>query len=215
MTGSKMRRRISMAFLLAGILGVGVWTWSIVRGAIFQRSADRIFDDQTSIAPQRPASPSPPEPGALIGRLAIPRLHLHAIVLEGTDSRTLDVALGHVPGTALPGHFGNVAIAGHRDTLFRCLRNISKGDLIVLQATESSYTYSVENTAIVKPQDISVLAPASKLKITLVTCYPFNFIGRAPDRFIVQACLLPKQPAEPGPIARPLLTREEVNRPTP
>jgi sortase A len=195
--------------LLAGIIGVGIWVWSIVRGALFQSRANREFDEQTQNAPP-PSSAPPhsavtpfPEPGALIGRLMIPRLHLHAMVREGTDEDTLDVALGHVRGTALPGGSGNVAIAGHRDTLFRCLRDISKDDLIVFQTIHGSYTYDVETTAIVKPQDVGVLAPGSRSEITLVTCYPFHYVGPAPDRFIVKARLLSPKPARQGPARKP------------
>jgi LPXTG-site transpeptidase (sortase) family protein len=96
------------------------------------------------------------------------------------------VALGHVPGTALPGQTGNVGIAGHRDTLFRCLRKISKNDRIVIQTTHGNYTYFVERTNIVKPQDVGVLVSATGSEITLITCYPFRYIGSAPDRFFVK-----------------------------
>jgi len=178
--------------LLAGIAAVAVWTWWTVRGAVFQSRENRIFDSQTRNAPVRP-SPMPrapsPQTGALVGRLVIPKLHLRAIVREGTDEDTLDVALGHVPGTALPGQSGNVGIAGHRDTLFRCLRNISKNDRIVLQTTYGNYTYFVERTNIVKPRDVGVLASGTGSEITLITCYPFRYVGSAPDRFIVKARL--------------------------
>jgi sortase A len=177
--------------LLAGIAAVAIWTWWTVRGAVFQRRENRIFDNQRS-APERP-SPSPlalsPQAGALVGRLVIPKLHLRAIVREGTDGDTLDVALGHVSGTALPGQTGNVGIAGHRDTLFRCLRNISMNDRIVFQTAYGSYTYFVERTNIVKPQDVGVLAPGTHSEITLITCYPFRYVGPAPDRFVVTARL--------------------------
>lgn len=179
-----------------------MWVWSMVRGAAFQHTADQVFDEQVHSAPPRPsAAPLPkPEPDALVGRLVIPRLHLHAIVREGVDRKALDVALGHVPGTALPGQNGNVGIAGHRDTLFRCLRDISKDDLIVFQTTHGTYSYQVEKTSIVKPQDVAVLAPGAHSEITLVTCYPFYYVGPAPDRFIVKARLLP--PAQTRQTAR-------------
>jgi len=175
--------------LLAGIAAVGVWGWSVVRRAVFQSRESRGFDGQTRAAPP-PSSAAPrPEPGASLGRLIIPRLHLRAMVREGTGDDTLDVALGHVPGTALPEQAGNVAIAGHRDTLFRCLRNISRDDLIVFQTARGSYTYHVERTAIVAPRDVGVLAAGSYSEITLITCYPFHYVGPAPNRFIVTARL--------------------------
>ncbi len=120
----------------------------------------------------------------------IKRLNLRAIVREGTDDDTLDVALGHVKGTALPGQSGNIGIAGHRDTLFRCLRDIHTGDRIVLETTRGNYTYDVERIGIVTPKDVDVLAPAAYSAMTLVTCYPFRYVGAAPDRFIVRARLV-------------------------
>jgi len=175
--------------LLAGSAAIAVWAWWTVRGVVFQSRENEAFDNQKLSAPRRSSRPPTPQPGALIGRLVIPGLHLRAIVREGTDDDTLDVALGHVPGTALPGQTGNVAIAGHRDTLFRCLRNISKNDWIVFQTTHGSYTYRVEGTAIVKPQDVGVLASGPHPEITLITCYPFHYVGPAPGRFIVKARL--------------------------
>jgi sortase A len=202
-----MRKWISTALLLAGIAGVGIWAWSIVRSAIYQSRANREFDERIDEQARgnspRSAQSSPPKSGSLIGRLVIPRLHLHEMVREGTDNGTLDVALGHVPGTALPGASGNVGIAGHRDTLFRALRNISRDDLIVFQTTHGTYLYDVENTAIVKPQNVGVLAPGSHSEITLVTCYPFHYVGPAPDRFIVKARLLSPKVAGVGPARKP------------
>jgi sortase A len=186
---------------VAGVVGVGIWAWSVVRSDLSQRRASREFDEQARNAPpqQQPGVvPPSPLPGDLIGRLLIPRLHMQAMVREGTDSRTLDVALGHITGTSLPGAAGNVAIAGHRDTLFRCLRNISKEDQIVFQTTYGSYTYDVEDTKIVNPRDVTVLAPGPDSEITLVTCYPFNFVGPAPDRFVVRARLISSQAAARG-----------------
>jgi len=202
---SKTRNCVSTILLLAGILGVGIWTWSMLHTAVSQREASRRFDEQMRNAPPPRAReiPPAPKPGALIGRLVIPHLNLRAMVREGTDYRTLDIALGHVRGTAMPGAAGNVAIAGHRDTLFRCLKDITKDDRIVFETTYGTYTYSVENTLIVKPKDVGVLAPGSESQITLVTCYPFYYVGAAPDRFIVQGRLLPgdlavREPAVPN-----------------
>lgn len=205
-----MRKPISNTLLLAGIILIGIWACSIARVALFQERASQAFDDQVRAATPPPAVTPPtatvappPEPGALLGRLVIPRLGLRAMVREGTDEDTLDLALGHVPGTAMPGGPGNVAIAGHRDTLFRCLRDISKDDRIVFQTTQGNYTYGVENTAVVKPDDTGVLASGSDSEITLVTCYPFYYVGPAPDRFIVKARLLPSDPVRQGPVQEP------------
>jgi len=126
-------------------------------------------------------------PSALIGRLEIPRLGLSVMVREGADNGTLRKAVGHIPGTALPGVIGNVALAGHRDTFFRPLRNIKKGDDIDLQTERGTYRYVVESTKIVGPRDVGVLAASGGETLTLVTCYPFYYVGSAPKRFIVRA----------------------------
>lgn len=133
-------------------------------------------------------------PSAVIGRLEIPNLHLTAMVREGVDAGTLRRAVGHIPGTALPGGRGNVGLAGHRDTFFRALRNIQEGDAIELQTGNGSYRYAVESTRVVKPHDIHVLDSSTKEILTLVTCYPFYYLGSAPDRFVVRAALVAVSP---------------------
>ena len=103
------------------------------------------------------------------------------------------MALGHISGTAFPGENGNVGIAGHRDTLFRALGRIAKNDQIQFQTLSGSYLYEVESTKIVSPQSVAVLAPGDHPQITLVTCYPFYYVGSAPDRFVVKARLVSHQ----------------------
>ena len=127
------------------------------------------------------------QPHEVIGRLAIPRLHVSAVVLEGDDDAALRFGAGHVPGTPLPAHPGNVGIAAHRDTVFRRLRNIAIRDVIQLTTPEGSYHYRVTSTEIVRPQDTGVLDSSTGDELTLVTCYPFSYIGPAPLRFIVHA----------------------------
>jgi sortase A len=128
-----------------------------------------------------------PQLHEVIGRLAIPRLHVSAVVLEGDDDAALRFGAGHVPGTPLPAHPGNVGIAAHRDTVFRRLRNIAIRDVIQLTTPEGSYHYRVTSTEIVRPQDTGVLDSSTGEELTLVTCYPFSYIGPAPLRFIVHA----------------------------
>ena len=132
---------------------------------------------------------SPSVNNGVIGRLTIPRLDLSAIVREGTDEATLSLALGHIPRTALPGQKGNVGVAGHRDTLFRGLRDIRKKDLIQFDTPSGSYLYQVSTTEIVTPRNVEVLQGGQHPELTLITCYPFSYIGSAPDRFIVKAQL--------------------------
>jgi sortase A len=129
----------------------------------------------------------PPALNAVIGRLEIPRLKLAVMVREGAGENTLRRAVGHIPGTALPGNLGNVGLAGHRDTFFRSLRNIRKNDTIELQTTAGTYRYVVNSTRIVTPRDVSVLKASGGETLTLVTCYPFYYVGSAPRRFIVHA----------------------------
>jgi sortase A len=129
--------------------------------------------------------------GSSLGQIEISSIGLTAIIEEGDGGRTLRQAIGHIPGTALPGQQGNVVLAGHRDTFFRPLRNIHKGDEITLTTLDASYRYRVDFTEVVEPQDTEVLDASDKAILTLVTCYPFYFVGPAPKRFIVRASRMP------------------------
>ena len=144
---------------------------------------------ETPVKPNSPTVPRPPH-GSLIGRVAIPRLNLSAVVREGVDEETLRRAVGHVPSTQLAGTEGNFAIAAHRDTLFRALKDIKIGDRVAFEAPGATYDYRVISTQIVKPSDVSVLKPQGDQKLlTMITCYPFYYVGSAPKRFIVTARL--------------------------
>jgi len=140
----------------------------------------------TAMAPPAAASP-PPENGAPIGRLEIPSAGISVIVAAGTDDLTLQRGVGHIDGTALPGEPGNIALAGHRDTVFRGLRKLRPADLIFLVTPSGSFEYAVESLQTVEPERTDVLDASSHPTLTLVTCYPFDFIGPAPLRFIVRA----------------------------
>lgn len=126
-------------------------------------------------------------PDGLIGRIEIPRLGVSVVVVEDTGTSTLLRAAGHITGTALPGEPGNVGIAGHRDTFFRPLRNIRRNDVITLTTLRGEYRYRVVSIKVVSPDDVAVLNPDGNEILTLVTCYPFYFVGSAPSRFIVRA----------------------------
>jgi sortase A len=125
--------------------------------------------------------------GSPLGRIEISSIGVVAMIMEGVDGRTLRHAVGHIPGTPLPGQQGNVALAGHRDTFFRGLRNIHKDDEITLTTLHGSYRYHVDSTQVVEPENVKVLAATADDVLTLVTCYPFYFVGPAPRRFIVRA----------------------------
>ena len=143
-------------------------------------------------SPPRATEPTTPQHDSLLGRIEIGRLNLSAMVREGVDAKTLSTSVGHVPSTPLPGHAGNFALAAHRDTLFRALKDIRRDDLITFESQNRTYTYRVYHTLIVKPTDVGVLQSDGHDTLTLITCYPFYYIGSAPERFIVQARLVPE-----------------------
>ncbi|HEX4956455.1 MAG TPA: class D sortase [Thermoanaerobaculia bacterium] len=136
-----------------------------------------------------------PEHGELIGRLEIPGAGISVIVAAGTDALTLRRGVGHIDGTALPGEPGNVGLAGHRDTVFRGLREVRPADRILLVTADGSFEYEVESLETVTPERGDVLDPSPHPTLTLVTCYPFDFIGPAPLRFIVRAREVARRPS--------------------
>ena len=147
-------------------------------------------------------------PGAVesfIGKIEIPRLGVSAAVLEGVDDRTLRNAVGHVPGSAVPGKSGRVTLAGHRDTFFRGLKHVRISDRIRVTAQRVEYEYKVTSTQVVSPERVDVIAATSEPRLTLVTCYPFSYIGRAPLRFIVHA-----EPVPPESKSAPLAPQQPV-----
>ena len=135
----------------------------------------------------RSLPPVPLPVGALIGRIEIPRLSLSTVVLQGDSDEVLRKGVGHIPNTSLPGGSGNVAIAGHRDTFFRALKDIRRDDDITVATTAGTYHYRVDSVQVVRPNETHVLEPSQQASLTLVTCYPFRFIGAAPKRYIVHA----------------------------
>jgi len=149
---------------------------------------------EPGVAPA-PATPSPPAraplaAGAWVARFDAPSVHLSATVLEGTDDATLARAAGHIEDTAFPGDPGNFGIAGHRDTTFRPVRHLHVGDPLTITTADHLYSYRITKTMIVDPKDVYVLDDADHPTLTLVTCYPFEFVGHAPKRFIVSADLV-------------------------
>jgi sortase A len=177
----------SQAALLAAAAGLlGYCGFVLADTWIFQRQAGRLFD-RLHLQPASLAGPGAAAMGGLVGRMEITRLGISVAIAEGTDHATLRRAAGHILGTALPGRSGNVGIAGHRDTLFRPLRNIREDDVITLTTLQGEYRYRVVSTKIVSPSDVAVLNPDGHEILTLVTCHPFYFVGPGPNRFIVRA----------------------------
>lgn len=174
----------SYLVLVAGTCVLGYVVYVYASAYAFQKSA---FIDFSSHPPQAPAVERLLSEGSVLGRLQIERLGLSAVVVQGDSPWVLRRAIGHVPGTALPGEYGNVALAGHRDKLFRALRKTREGDIISLETAQGEYQYEVQSTAIVAPTDMQVLQSSGGEELTLITCYPFYYIGPAPDRFIVRA----------------------------
>jgi sortase A len=129
------------------------------------------------------------EPSESLAVLRIPKLHLEVPVLNGTNEFTLNRGVGRIAGTSLPGQDGNIGIAGHRDGFFRGLKDISTGDAIELITTSGTDVYVVDQILITSPADVRVLRARTKRSLTLVTCYPFYFVGPAPSRYIVEASL--------------------------
>lgn len=128
-----------------------------------------------------------PRDGEAIAKLTIPRLDTELYVVEGDDTADLRRGPGHLPGTAMPGDDGNCVIAAHRDTHFRVLKDIRKGDDIILQTDHGQFLYRVEGMRIVPPTNTSSLEPTSDAELHLITCYPFYYVGSAPKRFVVRA----------------------------
>ena len=190
-----LQKIFGRVLVLTGALAFACWGYLMLRQACFQKAASRVLQQQiakASTSPQHDVLQAheaaiPLRHGEMIGRLEIPRVNVSVIVLEGADSSVLDVAAGHIPGTALPGLSGNVVIAAHRDTFFHSLREIRPQDRLSFKTPVGIFEYAVESTEVVEPSDTGVLRQNTGEELTLVTCYPFNYIGSAPKRFIVHA----------------------------
>ena len=161
-----------------------------------QTEAQRQFVEHSSGEPAETESgvAAPPQDGEAIAKLTIPRLDTELYVVEGDDDKDLRLGPGHLPGTAMPGADGNCVIAGHRDTHFRVLKDLKKGDEIILETSHGDFRYRVEDTRVVPPTNTKPLLPTSDAELHLITCYPFYYIGSAPKRFVVQAELEGKAP---------------------
>jgi sortase A len=199
----RMLRWIQRVLLFSAVALLSYCAFVLLDSWIFQeqqaRDLDRLLDDQRaagartprserpSVLPTAPIDPPATAPGGLIGRIEIPRLSLSTVVVEGIGKRALRRAVGHIPGTALPGQAGNVGIAGHRDTFFRSLKDIQVDDMIVVSTRWGEYRYRVVSSRVVGPHEVEVLHPTGDEVLTLVTCHPFYLVGPAPDRFIVRA----------------------------
>ena len=225
--------RLERVLLFCGMLLVSVYIASRFYSAIYSRSSLQSFwasqaAAQTTVETNPRSQSSQPDfrlwsekriqkyqaslpvkvPPPL-GVIEIPSLGLQVPILEGTDDLTLDRGVGHIAGTASLGESGNIGIAGHRDGFFRGLKDIHVGDRIDLQSQQGTSHYRVDEIQIVSPDDVSVLEPRTKSSLTLVTCYPFYFVGSAPSRYIVHATV-DNPDALRSPEAPPNQTKPQV-----
>ena len=166
-------------------LGYCAFLWG--RAAYNQTLGSWTLDHLVSQREPQAASVSTSQEGRLVGRIEIPRLNLSAIVFEGTSDETLARGVGHLTGSASPGENGNLVLAGHRDSYFRKLRGIRDGDAVTVSGRDREFEYVVESTAVVSPDATEVLRHSNDATLTLITCYPFRYVGSAPQRFVVRA----------------------------
>jgi sortase A len=181
-------RTLSWVLFVLGVLCITTYGFFVVQAHVRQQELSLALD--TGLVLDRAGIPDPPSPlseGDLLGKLEIPRLRLSVMIMEGVAEKTLRLGGGHIPGTAYPGAPGNSGLAAHRDTFFRKLRNVRKDDLIQFTTRSRTFSYRVVSTSVVNPSDTGVLRPTSSEAITLVTCFPFYFVGPAPKRFVVHA----------------------------
>jgi sortase A len=210
-------KAVSDVLLLAGSAGVLIWAWGMTETTLYQHVQKVQFERQLAERPgEREPSPSvrpaslteagaalrtraaPKNPAALsslfqrdplvLGEIDVPRLDLRVIVREGMDDTTLRRAAGHVPATAFPGEPGNFVVLGHRDTLFRPLRGLEQGDIVRVRTATGYFNYWIDSIEVVSPENVD-LREVSEPGITLVTCFPFDFVGPAPRRFVARGHL--------------------------
>lgn len=204
----KWLRKFERLLLILGVLMLALYVAAgIHQGVLSHAELQKFEAQQPAVAPQRVALSTATPNFSLwaeqrvkdyqeslashfapaIGILRIPKIHVEVPVLEGTDDLSLNRGVGHVAGTPHPGESGNVAIAGHRDGFFRGLKDVSLGDRIEIVSPQRTETFIIDRITIVERTDVSVLQPRERSSLTLITCYPFYFIGSAPRRYIVQA----------------------------
>jgi sortase A len=194
---------LERGLVLLGLLLLVLWAAVYFEAGSYQSAESQKFESALRDARSRPAETASrratyaarpaTRPGRargrsdVLGRIEIPRLHITAMVAEGSDPKTLRRAVGHLPLTALPGQPGNCALAGHRDTFLRGLGGVRVNDVIRVVTIERTYTYRVDWTEVVAPRRVDVLDSTSTRSLTLITCYPFVYVGHAPNRFVVRA----------------------------
>jgi sortase A len=187
-------RVVAWLLILAGLVAIAYAAYVVADASAYQATEHHRLEStrqQASALSERDplflSTARPVAEGAAIGEIRIPRLGLMAIVAEGESTRVLQRAIGHLADTALPGESGNVVLAGHRDTLFRSLKWIRIGDAIALNTQYGDFEYVVEWTTVVGPEEVDVVQSTGRSTLTLITCFPFSYVGPAPERFVVRA----------------------------
>jgi len=193
---SRVARWLEFCFWTMGCLAVGYCAFLWGRAEYDQAQGKWALEHTLPGDPMTVTGPSrrPPDSaeGSLVGRIDIPKLDISAVVFEGTSDDTLARGVGHLKGSAGPGERGNLVLAGHRDTFFRELRYLQQGDEVNIMGPHGEFEYKVESITIVQPDQTEVLKPGDGSTLTLITCYPFRYIGNAPQRFIVRATKVEK-----------------------
>ncbi len=197
MTLSFVARFVSMSLIWAGTAALACVGGAMGYAAIYQQYQSRTLERIIAARPLAAAATRVDSTdsaygpnlrkGDPVGRLEIPRLGMSIVVFHGVDEKTLTLGVGHVPGTPLPGVEGNVALAAHRDTFFRPIKDIEPGDGITFSSEYGRFEYVVDSTEIVGPEETHVMESRGYGELTLITCYPFYFVGAAPERFVVHA----------------------------
>jgi len=182
------RRVMSLALVVIGVVLLGYVAgeyWGMYRS---QKNLEAEWQRQaaTAIAPGK----APVSPDQLLTRLEIPKIQMDAIVVEGASRRELSEGPGHMKQTAQPGETGNAVITAHRDTFFRHIYELNRGDQIKVRRSGRLFTYEVTGKRIVMPEDVSVIKPTDNAQLTLITCYPTYYIGPAPKRLVVFSKLI-------------------------
>lgn len=189
---SNGRKWLSLVLIAIGAVLLFLGARDFIGSILSQRQAAKRWEEsrQEELRRQHEREVPPvPDLGSALARLSIPRLESSWFVFPGAGKKELRLGPGHVPGTALPGTRGNAVIAAHRDTHFRVLKDIQKGDELVVETRYGRFRYKVAGISIVKPTNTKPLRPTREPMINLITCYPFYYVGPAPMRFVVEARL--------------------------
>ena len=183
-----MLRRLSQFLFICGILILIKPLYFYSKGYVAQILLDHAW--KRTVQTRSPQLAWPWAETHPVGKIYFPKMDEFFTILDGTTTEALAFGPGHVEGTSYPGEAGNICIAGHRDSFFNNIQNLDIGDIIRIDYVDSQQLFQIESTRVVQPEDTRWLAPSDSTLLTLITCYPFNYIGDAPDRYIVRASLV-------------------------